>query len=114
MGGEVIPAERRPVAYLQACHNLAWLALDDISHRPSNMRLRPLGAAQVGALEAVSALGDHGFDGCSPEEYVQAAVDLLNLAAADALDGVPKRKRAARERLAARVDAALMALGRGK
>lgn len=107
------PKPRRPVAYLQCCHNLAWLALDDVANAITGPKLTEPERATLRALDAVSALGDHGFDGASPEEYVQAARDLLNLAAADALDGVPKRKLAARKRLAARVDAALTALGRG-
>ena len=61
-----IEPKRRPVAYLQACHNLAWLALDDLGGHAGGPST--IGAARVAALQAVSALGDHGFEGSSPEE----------------------------------------------
>ena len=104
---------RRPGAYLQACHNLAWLARDDVDDLPIGLGLASHRAGHVRALEAISVLGDQGFTGCTPEEYVQAAIDLLNLASADMGEPAKRGQRAALKRLEKRVAAALSALARG-
>ena len=93
----MIPAERRPVAYLQACHNLAWLAHSDNMERSAEELARegkrPTGRAVddrarsfpfASKLEEIAADTDPGkFSTARPSDYVSAAIDLLNLALAD-------------------------------
>lgn len=84
----------RPLdAYMDAVHHLAWLAIcdhDEQAHGGLNCAGVCPGADAMTLLSDVSAMCD-GPKVATPAEYIGAACDLLNLAAAD--ESSPKRAR---------------------
>lgn len=96
-------AERRPAAYIDAVHHLAWLCCDDHEWQHAD--------PEIDLLAGVSADCD-GPKEATPDEYVQAALDLLRLAEHDALEAIPRGQKRRRRELHARIRAAIAALER--